>query len=282
MQFKFSILFIFQTLGAVISGFSGQYTSFIFAVTAYIADTTTDLSKLSLRLTRVEAISLLGGTAGQATSGLWIKHFGYAAPYWFMFTCNLTSLLYITFWLPESQQRFSKHTKTSCYTFKDLKLLAGVVINTREDRGRLRLSFLFISSALLLLPSAVINQLVVLYSKDIPLCWKAELIGYFLASLFFARAVGAVLCMKFLKWFHWKDYSIAQLGTISCMGLLVMIGLSTTTLDMFLCKYRILLTISLLDWTKPPFVFTLSNVNNFTLLLVKGKPLYGKWLMHIS
>lgn len=231
----FPLLLIFQTLGAAISGLSGHYTTFIFTVTAYIADTTVDPSKLSLRLTRVEAIALLGGTVGQATSGLWIKHLGYRAPYWFMFACNLTSLLYITFWLPESQQKFSEHTQ-SCCSFKDLKLLAGVVIKTREDRGRLRLSFLIISSALVAIPAAVINYLVILYSKDTPLCWGAELIGYFLGSTFFARAVGAVLCMKLLKWFHWRDYSIVQIGIIFFMGLLVMMGLSTTALDMFLCK----------------------------------------------
>ena len=208
----------------------------MFTVTAYIADTTSHPSKLSLRLARLEAIALIGGVLAQATSGIWVRHLGYAAPYWFMFSCHLISLLYIILSLPESNQDCSGYHNKSCYSIKDLKLLGGVIFKPRDDRGRLQLLFLFIALALFLLPMAVINQLVILYAKDNPLCWQADIIGYFLASLFLSAAVGIVLCVRFFKWFSWQDYSITQIGIVFLMGLLVMIGLSTNTLDMFLSK----------------------------------------------
>lgn len=202
-------------------------------MTAYVTDTTSDPAKLSLRMARLEAMALLGGTIAQTTSGLWVENLGYAAPYWFLFACHLVALLCITFTLPESHQNLPVGDK-SCYCCKDARSLAGVIINTRYDHGRIKLLCWLIVSAFVLLPVGVLNQLVILFAKDIPLCWRADLIGYFLGCLFFGRAVGAVVCMKFLKWLKWEDFSILQLGVVFLMGLLVMIGLSTTTLDMFL------------------------------------------------
>ena len=222
-----------MAIGSAIGGVSGQYTTLVFTVTAYVTDTTSDAARLSVRLARLEAIALLGGTIAQATSGLWVEHLGYAAPYWFLFACQLCTFLYITFSLPESHEKLPCGTK-ACYSCRDLQLLAGVVFKHRNDRGRVKILLLLATSFLSLLPVGVLNQLVILYAKDFPLCWRADLIGYFLACLFFGRAVGAVVCMKFLKWFNWQDYSVVQLGSVFLMGLLVMIGLSTTTLDMFL------------------------------------------------
>ncbi|CAB4028359.1 proton-coupled folate transporter-like, partial [Paramuricea clavata] len=222
-----------MAIGSAISGLSGQYTTLIFTVTAYVTDTTSDPAKLSLRFARLEAMALLGGTIAQATSGLWVEHLGYKAPYWFLFACLLCTFLYVTFSLPESHQNLLNDHK-ACYSCKDVKLLAGVIVKQRYDRGRVKILLLLLISALTLLPVGVINQLVILYAKDYPLCWRAELIGYFLGCIFFGRAVGAVVCMKILKRFHWQDYSVVQLGCVFIMALLVMIGLSTTTLDMFL------------------------------------------------
>ena len=205
---------------------------------AYITDTTSDPAKLSLRLARLEAMALLGGTIAQATSGLWIEHLGYAAPYWFIFACQLSTFLYISFSLPESHNNLPD-SKTTCYSCKDVQLLAGVVVKQRHDNGRLKVLLLLLTTALVLLPVGVVNQLVILYAKDNPLCWRADFIGYFLGTLFFGRAVGAVVGMKFLKWLNWQDYSITQLGCVFLMALLVMIGLSTTTLEMFLGWYKI-------------------------------------------
>ena len=205
---------------------------------AYITDTTSDPAKLSLRLARLEAMALLGGTIAQATSGLWIEHLGYAAPYWFIFACQLSTFLYITFSLPESHHDLP-NSDITCYSCKDLQLLAGVVLKKRFVNGRLKVLLLLLTTALVLLPVGVVNQLVILYAKDFPLCWRADFIGYFLGTLFFGRAVGAVLGMKFLKWLNWRDYSITQLGCVFLMALLVMIGLSTSTLAMFLGSYNI-------------------------------------------
>ena len=208
----------------------------VFTVTAYVTDTTSNPAKLSVRLARLEALALLGGTIAQVTSGLWVEHLGYASPYWFSFACHLCTFLYITISLPESLQDLPLGHKT-CYSCKDIQLLAGVIVKERCDGGRFKILLLLLSSALTLLPIGVLNQLVILYAKDYPLCWRADLIGYFLGYIFFGRAVGAVVCMKFLKLFNWQDYSVSQLGSIFLMALLVMIGLSTTTLNMFLGGY---------------------------------------------
>ena len=205
----------------------------VFTVAAYVTDTTSDPAKLSIRLARLEAIALLGGTIAQVTSGLWVEHLGYAAPYWFLFACQLCTFLYVTFSLPESHPNLS-YGNQACYSCRDVQLLAGVVVKQRFNHGRTKILLLLSAIFFTLLPVGVINQLIILYAKDFPLCWRADLIGYFLGCIFFGRAVGAVVCMKFLKWFNWHDYSVVQLGTFFLMGLLVMIGLSTTTLEMFL------------------------------------------------
>ncbi|XP_028414327.1 proton-coupled folate transporter-like [Dendronephthya gigantea] len=220
-------------IGSAISGLCGHYTTLVFTVTAYVKDTTSDPAKLSLRLARLEAMALFSGTIAQVTSGLWVEHLGYAAPYLFIFACQLCAFLYVALFLPESLQQLPLGDRL-CLNCGDFRLLTGVIINKREDRGRLKILLLLLVSAFTLLPVGVLNSLSILYAKDSPLCWRADLIGYFLGCLFFVRAVGAVACMKILKKFAWKDYSVVQLGSVFLMGLLIMIGLSTTTLEMFL------------------------------------------------
>lgn len=182
-------------------------------------------------------MALFGGTIAQVTSGLWVEHLGYAASYWFIFACQLCTFLYVTFCLPESLQQLPLGDK-SCLNCGDIRLLAGVIGKRRNGQGRLKILLLLLVSAFTLLPVGVLNQLSILYAKDSPLCWRADFIGYFLGCLFFVRAIGAVICMKILKKFGWKDYSVVQLGSVFLMGLLIMIGLSTTTLEMFLGGFK--------------------------------------------
>lgn len=211
----------------------------MFTVAAYVTDTTSDPSKLSVRMARLEAMAFLGGTIAKTTSGLWIKYLGFAAPYWFIFACQFCLLLYIILSLPESHEQLP-YGNNSCFSCRDIKALAGVIVKKRYNNGRLRILLLLLVSALTVLPAGVLVQLVILFAKDFPLCWRADLIGYFLGCIFFGRAVGVVTFMKILKLRRWKDYSIVQLGSVFLIALLVMIGVSSTTTMMFIGWHTLL------------------------------------------
>jgi PCFT/HCP family folate transporter-like MFS transporter 1/3 len=205
------------------------------ALLAYAADTTPPESR-ALKLGVLEALAFLGGTISQFASGFWVENLGFIATFWMILSFHLLNLIYIVFLLPESlPQSAVKTPKPCCLSFENIKPV--ITVYTKKRKGRWILFTLLFLSVIFLFAQFIITTLVVLYTKNSPLCWTATLIGYFLGTLLFSKAFGAVVGIWAFSKLKLSNYSAAQFGTIFLVGNLVMIGFSKTTLLMFLCKY---------------------------------------------
>ena len=214
------------------AGLSGYYPTMVLAILAYVADTSPPQS-IAFRLGVLEAIAFVSGTIGQFISGVWIKRFGYESVFWAILTLHLLNLVYMVFFLPES---FPEELRENC-SCDSIKSVCLVYAKKRQ--GRAILNALMVCTVVVFLSTFVIQTLLVLFGKRAPLCWKPSTIGYFFGTLLFSKAIGAVVGIKVCSWFGLSNYAATQLGIVSLMGNLVMIGFASSTWEMFFGMYKV-------------------------------------------
>ena len=230
------------------AGLGGYYPTMILAILAYVADTSQPDSR-AMRLGILEAIGFVCGTVVYFSSGVWIKNYGYESVYLAILTVHLLNLIYVVIFLPESLPPELKKN-TAVFSVSSVKNI--VLVYFKKRLGRWILFVLLICTVLVFLASFVIQTLLVLYGKRAPLCWESSVIGYFLGTWFFSKAIGAVVGISLCSRLGISNFGAIQLGVFFLMGNLLMIGLSRTTLEMFLCKFDLFNLIL--------FVFTVPNI----------------------
>mgnify|MGYP001794887690 CR=1 FL=1 len=207
----------------------------VLALLGYVADTTPAEDR-PLKLGILEALAFISGMIGQFGSGFWITSFGFESPFWAILAIHLVDLVYIVFFLPESLP-VELRTESSFLSWDNIKSVVLVYIKPRARRWMLSVNLL--CSFLVLFTTSVVTSLTVLYGKKSPLCWTPHIIGYFLGSLLVSKAIGAVLGIKVCLKLGMSNYTMSQFGSIFLVGNLAMMGLSKTTLEMFLGKITI-------------------------------------------
>lgn len=215
------------------AGISGYIPAMALATIAYIFDTTQPDSR-AFRLGILEAIILcICGTAVNFSSGVWIKKYGYKPVYFGILTLHLLNLVYILVFLPESlPQELKKNT--AVFSYENIKSLW--MVYTKKRFGRWILVALLICAVIVYFGLFVMQTLLVLYVKRAPLCWDSSVIGYFWGAKLLSRAVGAVVGIKLCSSLGISNFGAIQMGVLSIVANLVMMGFSTITLEMFLGK----------------------------------------------
>jgi len=217
-------------IASSVAGLSGYYPTVTLAILAYVADTSQPNSR-ALRLGILEAIAFICGTVVYFSSGVWIKNYGYESVYLVILTLHLLNLIYVVIFLPESLPPELKQHNSVC-SCESIKPIVLVYIKKRD--GRWILFSLLVCAVIVYLASFVVQTLLVLYGKKSPLCWEESIIGYFLGTLLFSKAVGAVVGISLCSRLGISNYGAIQLGVFFLMANLVMIGFSRNTLEMFL------------------------------------------------
>lgn len=215
-----------------LAGLSGYYPTVVLAMLAYVADTSAPDSR-ALRLGILEAIAFVCGTVVQFSSGVWIKNYGYESVYLVILTVHLLNLVYVVIFLPESlPQELKQNTAVlSCDSIKSIWL-----VYSKKRVGRWVLITLLICAVVVYLAGFVVQTLLVLFGKRAPLCWESSIIGYFLGTTLFSKAVGAVVGIKLCSCLGISNFGATQMGVFFLIANLVMIGFSRNTLEMFLGK----------------------------------------------
>lgn len=231
----------FHLAASSLAGLGGYYPTMVLAILAYVADTSQPDSR-AMRLGILEAIAFVCGTVVYFSSGVWIKNYGYESVYLVILTVHLLNLVYVVIFLPES---LPPELKQNAAVFSVSSVKNIVLVYFKKRPGRWVLFVLLICTVLVFLASFVIQTLIVLYGKRAPLCWESSIIGYFLGTWLFSKAIGAVVGISLCSRLGISNFGAIQLGVFFLMGNLLMIGLSRTTLEMFLCKFDLFHLMSL-------------------------------------
>lgn len=222
-------IYVFM-IASSLAGLGGYYPTMVLAILAYVADTSQPDSR-AMRLGILEAIAFVCGTVVSFSSGVWIKNYGYESVYLVILTVHLLNLVYVVIFLPESLPPELKKN-TAVFSVSSVKNI--VLVYFKKRLGRWVLFVLLICTVIVFLTSFVIQTLLVLYGKRAPLCWESSIIGYFLGTWLFSKAIGAVVGISLCSRLGISNFGAIQLGVFFLMGNLLMIGLSRTTLEMFL------------------------------------------------
>lgn len=214
-------------VGSAISGMCGFFTTMAMAVMSYIADTT-DESERGFRLAIMEFLVYTGGMVSQLTSGLWIEHLGFIAPYWFILICLLISVLYVVFFVPESRAPSTEYKSVRhLFSLTSIRRVWHVYKNPRNGARRNLIIFTF-SSAVTVLTTLGTSGVIVLFLLHSPLCFSPGEVGYYSAFRFFLTGLGAVLGIKLLG-VCLSEVNIIRVGLVSLAAALIMFGFSRTT-----------------------------------------------------
>lgn len=177
----------------------------------------------------------IGGMISQLTSGLWIEHLGFVAPYWFIFICLLASVVYIIFLVPESRASSSQHNIIrKLFSLTSIKRVWHVYKNPR-DGARRNLIIFTLSSGIIVLTTLGVGGVIVLFLLHSPLCFSPEKVGYFSAFRYFSQGLGAVLGIKLLGRCL-NEVNIARVGILSLALSLIVFGFSKVEWLVFMCK----------------------------------------------
>ena len=176
-----------------------------------------------------------GGMVSQLTSGLWIEHLGFIAPYWFILICLLISVLYVVFFVPESRAPSTEHKSVRhLFSLTSIRRVWHVYKNPRNGARRNLIIFTF-SSAVTVLTTLGTSGVIVLFLLHSPLCFSPGEVGYYSAFRFFLTGLGAVLGIKLLG-VCLSEVNIIRVGLVSLAAALIMFGFSRTTWLVYMGK----------------------------------------------
>lgn len=179
-------------------------------------------------------LTLLGTTVSSFSSGAFLQRFGFLYSFYFMFALSLCSLMYALILkesLPKGERAFP--------TFKDIaKLPKKIYLMLAKARPeRWKIWYLIPGSSLMFFGSAnVYIGIIMLSMMNLPYCFSAEQIGYYIGTLLLTVAVGAVFCAKVLTKLLWNSV-ILMISALSAIGFLIALTFSNTKEMLYICKY---------------------------------------------
>ncbi|XP_057308878.1 proton-coupled folate transporter-like [Hydractinia symbiolongicarpus] len=218
-------------VGSFMNGLCGFFTTMILAVFSYIADITEEKER-ALRLGILEAVAFTSGMISHMTSGWWIRHLGFKAPYIFIFCLHATSFLYTLFFLKDTTTRREELRFKDLFDWKHFSKVFGLFQNAVPTH-KMQLYGLVLTSAFMMISNIGFGSVIVLYALDTPFCFSPIMIGYFLADCMFMQALGAIFALILLQRFL-SEILLTELGIISTVSSLVTIALITQRWQMFL------------------------------------------------
>lgn len=228
----------FLLLGSLVSGILGNFSVVNFAVYSYVSDVSAEMGR-TRQIGVLESMTYLGGTVSLVLGGVWItrSHY-YAAPFWCVIACNVAILVYVIVALPESW----KPLTVSISHHNRLSTLCNLIGRNLISYFKLlftnwRLAMLNFIYFVVEINFLGIADVVIFYSLGEPLCWSANLVGYFLALKVFLNGMASLLLLPLFSAVGLPDTVIILLGLASGSAALIIMGLATHTWMMFIGEY---------------------------------------------
>lgn len=251
----------FLLLGSLVSGVSGSFSVFNFAVYSYASDISAT-SKRTVQIGILESMTFLGATLSYLIGGRWVNNIYFTAPLFCIIAIDIVIVVYVIVALPESvkmiqggtdgvnidsssRQRYQSsgqhiqrqpeddnHTSLTCNLLKSsfTKLASFLKLLFTSWTLTLLLGMFFVVEINFL----GITDTVILFALGEPLCWDTDLIGYFLAAKVFMNGVATLLLLPLLSLLRFSDVWLVVVGLVSGGLGLLLLGSSTHTWMMFI------------------------------------------------
>ena len=242
--------------GSFLSCFYGESQGVIVLCYAYMADVTiTNLNQRTMRMAVLETCLILSGIPAGLLSGYILQQVGYVSVFILTLCINVLMLFYVICFLPNHAKlaMYSripgnecdikltrKQSLTQSYTyarnlFNPCKYFRRVCkVITDKDCRKVILPLVFAFGLSL---CGVSGEIIVdaLYLKNKPFNFTPQFIGYYAAAKCLIRSVGLILITQVsFHCLHLSDYKLLVTGLLSQFVCYIMIGLSRSTIAVFL------------------------------------------------
>ena len=182
----------------------------------------------------IEMLTLLGTTVSSFSSGVFLQRFGFLYSFYFMLALSLCSLVYALI-LKESLPKSKRALPNLIDITKSPKKIYLMLTKARPERWKIW--YLIFSSSLMFFGSAnVYIGIIMLSMMNLPYCFPAKQIGYYIGTLLLTVAIGAVFCAKVLTKLLWNSV-ILMISALSAIGFLIALTFSNTKEMLYICKY---------------------------------------------
>lgn len=182
----------------------------------------------------IEMLTLLGTTVSSFSSGVFLQRFGFLYSFYFMLALSLCSFVYALI-LKESLPKSKRALPNLIDITKSPKKIYLMLTKARPERWKIW--YLIFSSSLMFFRSAnVYIGIIMLSMMNLPYCFPAKQIGYYIGTLLLTVAIGAVFCAKVLTKLLWNSV-ILMISALSAIGFLIALSFSNTKEMLYICKY---------------------------------------------
>lgn len=246
LQSIFSIFIVAYTLhpyyfviANFIGGMFGNFTCILAASFSYIADISTPRWR-SLRIGVIEAGLAFGACFGHLLGGYWLDkdNCNYVYPLCFCAACNITIVLYISIFVPESLSS----TEREVMRLKNPKGFRAYIEGFKLYLGGLSLSSTWkLWVATIAANLAVLNifgaEIVdVYFLKALPFNFDAFLIGIYQALRSLSQGLASLFILGILVTLKVGDAWIMLIATLFHVGCNILVGFSRTGWQLFTSK----------------------------------------------
>lgn len=221
-------------VGEIAYGISGYVTIIIAICMAYIADVTSKQDR-TIQIVMLSALIGFGNGLAEFISHYWEHRYGLVPPLWLVFGCNITNIIYILFFLPETIIREYRNI-WKLYILNICRLFAN---NICSNTWFQLVTMYIVSYFIIAIVQLGCHDAMLTYSINWPVCFGEEYLQYFsgVMTCTFVTSLVAVKLFQYIPWFsnHW----IIEIGLLSAIGGLVLTAFAKTTLEMFMGNYLI-------------------------------------------
>ncbi|XP_065175419.1 proton-coupled folate transporter-like [Sycon ciliatum] len=219
-------------LGGLGAGLLGSYAMFNQASFAYVADISSAQHR-TRRLGILEAMIYLGMTTGSEVGGVWTEQHGYGPPFWGVIVTLILVLAYVVFVVREAPLPQSPSHKVSTRMYM-VSILHGFRLFTKPSPQRKSRLVILLAFVFATINFNALIDVTIPYLRDDPFHWQFDVIGHYLALGNFMHGISALAILPGLLHLGLSDITCIQVGIISSMLSLILLGLAQRTWLVFL------------------------------------------------
>lgn len=234
----------FMILASICDGLGGGMCTMLMASFSYISTVTGSRSR-SRRVVIVEVAAGFAVVISHLYVGYAIRSLGFAWTFIILLGIVFTALCYAVFILPETDSVAADAAdNVDFFTTKYFRQVLSLYI--KDDTGGLWRHWKLRFTLLILGLTAAMQMggldVETLYLLSPPRCFVAVWIGYFYATTHFAKSFTSLVVTHIFV-HHVGDLILVTIGLVFGAGYMLMLGLSTNTVMLFMCEYITLVLI---------------------------------------
>jgi PCFT/HCP family folate transporter-like MFS transporter 1/3 len=202
-------------IGQVIDGLCGGYSTFLVAVYAYLADTTTPDDR-GMRIVLADAIMAIAIAVSNLVVGYALDNIGFLYTYVILICLIALAIIGVIFFVPETMDK-DKQNRNTFSLWVSVKTIYSIFTDKHNSR-HIKIFLIILAFFLCNIPLDSRSSIQLLFVMNIPLCWGPVMIGIYFGVSGLATEISGVVAAKLFKMCRFPEIWIAAIGVGSVIA----------------------------------------------------------------